>query len=61
MGIFDRFKDQAKDKAKDISNAAEEEINEKTGDKYADKVDKVQQQAHERLGLGEDKPEDQQQ
>ncbi|MEV5979254.1 antitoxin [Streptomyces sp. NPDC052114] len=60
MGIFDRFKDQAQDKAKDISNAAEEEINEKTGDKYADKVDKAQQQMHDRLGLGEDKPEGEQ-
>ncbi|MCF3121929.1 MULTISPECIES: Rv0909 family putative TA system antitoxin [Streptomyces] len=61
MGIFDRFKDQAQDKAKDISNAAEEEINEKTGDKYADKVDKAQQQINEKLGLGEDKPEGEQQ
>ncbi|MFD9863611.1 Rv0909 family putative TA system antitoxin [Streptomyces alboflavus] len=53
MGVFDRFKDQAKD----ISDAAEAEINEKTGGKYEGKVDSVQQQVNDGLGLGGDKPQ----
>ncbi|ARX84025.1 MULTISPECIES: antitoxin [Streptomyces] len=57
MGIFDRYKDQAKNKAKDVSDAAEEEINEKTGGKYEDKVNSVQEQAVDKLGLDRDKPE----
>ncbi|MER7758567.1 antitoxin [Streptomyces sp. NPDC097619] len=54
MGIFDRFKGQAQDKAKDISDSVEQEVNEKTGNKYADQVDKVQQQAEQKLGIDDD-------
>ncbi|WP_079085932.1 antitoxin [Streptomyces silvensis] len=57
MGIFDSFKDNAKHKAKDVSDAAEEEINEKTGGKYEDKVNSVQEQVEDKLGMDRDQPE----
>ncbi|MVO84040.1 antitoxin [Streptomyces sp. p1417] len=57
MGIFGSFKDNVKDKAKDVSDAAEEEINEKTGGKYEDKVNSIQEQVEDKLGMDRDKPE----